>query len=268
MDAPLAMLPVQDGVGGRFSGHTEVGLLPFLLTSPIEPKDRLAEAMAGVKEAHRRFFSLPSTDEANIAFSLASWLQLQRVYGGKSALVVYNFADDGGALGAWFTQLFSESIQERGQGMDLLAATGPTSNHSLANGIVRGPRNKVVLFLHWRDLGSRMEVPDLAELAGTVPAMNTRELADLQDICLKATEEDFVKNGVPCLTLELGRRDAAHLFGLFRLMMDTVAVLGKLADLDRGADGEPDPENDLTYRQHGVEGYKQGMRRLLSDESA
>ena len=261
----LGHLPVQEGVGGRYSGHTEVGLLPALITAPGEPggvERRLGEALAGVRAADELLF-LEAEDEGNVAFRLASWLYLAEVYGRRGTLVFYNFADMR-SLGDWMVQLVSESIQERGRGLNVIPATGPTANHSLANGIVRGPRDKAILFVRWCDLAEDREIPDVPGLEATLEGLQVRSMARIQDACYTATARDFAENGVPSLTLVLGRRDATHLFGLCRVLMDTVAVLGKLLDLDRDEHGAIHPEQELTYLQHGVEGYKQKTREELA----
>ena len=264
-DEMLGHLPVQVGVGGRFSGHTEVGLLPALVAAPAEPGSlgrRLEAALAGIRAADE-LLCLDPQEARNVAFRLASWLYLGEVYGRRGTVVFYNFADMR-SLGDWMVQLVSESLQERGRGLNIIPATGPTANHSLANGIVRGPRDKAVLFVRWRDLGEDREVPDVAGLEATLEGLQVRSLARIQEACYVATARDFAENGVPSLTLALGRRDTSHLFALLRVLMDTVAVLGKLLDLDRDEHGAIHPEQELTYLQHGVEGYKQKTREELA----
>ena len=171
----------------------------------------------------------------------------------------YNYADDD-ALGDWMVQLVSESIQERGRGLNLLATTGPTGNHSILNGVVRGPRDKCLLLLQWEDLGEDLEIPTGTGIGGDLQSFEGLKLSQVQMASYLGTAGDLAENGVPHLTLKLGCRDTAHLFALFRVLMDTVAVLGKLHELDRAEDGSIQPTNELTYLQHGVEGYKNRTR--------
>ncbi len=253
----MGILPIHDGVGGRFSGITEVGLLPALLTAP-DPAARLHDAIAGVSWADDRFF-LPWDDSGNLAFQLAKRLHLQEVWGRRSTLVFYNYTADK-TLGEWFLQLYSESIQERGAGMDVLPVIGPTGNHSILNGIVRGPRNKVVLFVGWDDLGEDLDIPGDTGIGGEMEAFERLGMAQVQAASLTGTREDLTANGVPNLMLRVARRDTVNLFGLFRLLMDTIAVKGKLQNLDLSDDHTLDPSRELTYLQAGVEGYKKRTR--------
>jgi glucose-6-phosphate isomerase len=265
----LGILPIHDGVGGRFSVHTEVGLLPALVTAS-NPEARLADAVKGLTFADDLFFQEfdaesvwnldPNRANAgNAAFQLAAQLHLHELWGRRNALIFYNYASDK-SLGDWFTQLLSESIQERGGGLDVIPVTGPTGNHSILNGIARGPRNKVILFIDWNDLGEDLTIPRDTGIGGELAAFEGLKMSQVQAASRQGTQEDLTANGVPNMTLKVGKRDATHLFGLFRVLMDAIAVKGKLQNLDRFDDGSIDPSQELTYLQHGVEGYKNRTR--------
>ena len=150
------LLPVPEGVGGRFSAFSPVGLFFLAMTAGKNetPETRIREAMQSVQRADEdfRYAELP------IAYQLARWLQLAEERKDIGTIVFYNYADNS-CLGEWFVQLYTESIQERGGGANVIPAKGPTSNHSMLNGILAGPRDKVVLFIHWEELGDDVSVP-------------------------------------------------------------------------------------------------------------
>jgi glucose-6-phosphate isomerase len=266
-DALYAVLPVPEGVGGRFSVASPVGLLPLALSASedrLSPRQRVASAIAGFARGAAQGLRLPAKDPWNVAFGLARWLHLAEQYAGRSGLVFYNYADDR-YLGDWLTQLYSESIQERGEGLNLIPTRGPTGNHSLLNGIVRGPRDKVVVFVRWLDLGTQaVAVPSGTGLTGPLADLGGLPMESIQDASLVGTQEDFTRNGVPNVTLVVPRRDEGCLFQLMRILMDTVAVKGRLQGLHHTPGGAPMIDGDLTYQQDGVEGYKQGMREELT----
>ena len=264
----FADLPVPEGVGGRFSEPSPVGLLPLAVSANAEigtPADRLAAALSGHAEGHRRML-LSWDDEANLAFRLASCLQQAEEQLGLSTLVLYDYSNCR-MLGDWLVQLYTESIQERGTGFNVIAARGPTSNHSLLNGIVSGPRDKAVLFIRWEDLGEDVAIPVDQSLGGDLGVFMGRNMMALQDASLRGTIADFTLNGIPCLELSIPKRDTAHLFLLMRTLMDMVAIKGRLQDLHIDAQSQPNYPRELTYQQDGVEGYKQAMRDLLAGES-
>jgi len=260
----VGILPVPEGVGGRFSEPSPVGLLPLAVTADQRretPEERVRAALEGHGFAHH-LGMLPPEDPQNIAFSLARWLQYAEEQLGVGSLVLYDYSGCR-MLGDWLVQLYTESIQERGGGLNVIAARGPTSNHSLLNGIINGPRDKIVLFLRWADLGEDLEVPVDSTVGGGMEIFMGRSMAQLQEASLQGTVQDMARNGVPVLVLSIGRRDTAHLFALMRVLMDMVAVKGRLQGLQIGANSRVEAGRELTYLQAGVEGYKQAMREYL-----
>jgi glucose-6-phosphate isomerase len=260
----FAILPVPDGVGGRFSFASPVGLLPFAVTAPkgVTPAERLDAALAGYAEAHRRFL-LPVNDPANSAAQLARWWHFGELYGGKSDLVFCNYADDG-RLGDWFVQLYEESVQERGAGLNVIGTRGPTGNHSILNGILRGPHDKLVLMLRWLDYGANLEIPRGTGVGGDLATFEGLTYSNVQDASCRATVADYLANGIPTATLTLAKRDPFRLFLVMRTLMDAVAFKGRLQHLHVRADGASNPATELTYLQHGVEGYKARTRELAA----
>ncbi len=267
-DALFGMLPVPDGVGGRFSAASPVGLFPMALAANadvVSPKGRIDAAMAGYAAAHEQAFGLKSSARGNVAFRLAKWLHLAEAYAGKQTLLLYNYADDR-YLGDWFTQLYSESIQERGGGLDVIGVRGPTGNHSILNGVVRGPRNKVVVLVRWDELdSSNTIVPEDPDVSGDLADLKDLPFGKIQDASLAGTIADLTANSVPNVLITVPRRDEASLFGLMRILMDAVAVKGRLQGLHVTADGSLDLENEPTYQQDGVEGYKNQTRAKLAE---
>lgn len=255
----FGVLPVPEGVGGRFSYISPVGLLPFAVTASAEtPEARLRSALAGQAEAHRRFL-LPPDDPDNAAYRLARWLHFAEQFDRKTSLVFCNYADDA-KITDWMGQLYTESIQERGGGLNIIGTRGPTGNHSLLNGILRGPREKVVLFLQWQDLGPDLTIPTGSGIGGDLAAFEGLKMTQVQTASWQGTFDDYTANGLACVTLRLAKRDGYHLFLLMRTLMDMVAIKGRLQLLHIGTDGQPHYERELTYQQDGVEGYKQRTR--------
>ena len=280
------LLPVPEGVGGRFSAFSPVGLFFLAMTAGKNetPETRIHEAMQGVQRADEdfRYAELP------IAYQLARWLQLAEERKDIGTIVFYNYADNS-CLGEWFVQLYTESIQERGGGANVIPAKGPTSNHSMLNGILAGPRDKVVLFIHWEELGDDVSVPkdtgigslswrkasgeSLMKLShetlserlanDEIAVFEGQSMSQIQTASYRGTTMDFTENGVPNATLILPKRDIGNVCCLMRTLMDTVAVKGRLQGLHL-EDTQLAVERELTYRQDAVEGYKQRTFSVLA----
>jgi len=253
------LLPVPDGVGGRFSAFSPVGLFFLAMTAGKDetPETRIRAAVEGVKQAHEDFF-LPCEHQDNVAYQLARWIHLAEEVDGKGSIVFYNYADNS-CLGEWFVQLCTESIQERRAGPNVINAKGPTSNHSILNGIIAGPRDKAVLFIHWKELGTDLVLPRDTGMDKKLTDFEGLSMTHMQTASYRGTALDFSENGISNATLTLSKRDIKSVCQLMRLLMDTIAVKGRLQDLHLDTDGG----NELTYLQDGVEGYKRNFRSFL-----
>ncbi|MDE0485114.1 MAG: hypothetical protein OXI67_21265 [Candidatus Poribacteria bacterium] len=257
------ILPVPEGVGGRFSAFSPVGLFFLAMTAGIgeTPEDRINAAIDGIQRADESF-QLPYAHPNNTAYHLALWLDSVEKYYGAGSIVFYNYADNS-RLGEWFVQLYTESIQERGIGSNVIAAKGPTSNHSILNGILAGPRDKAVVFIHWEDLGADLIIPGGNEGDG-LEAFERLSMNDSQTASYRGTEMDFTDKDIPNATLTLPSRDISNVCQLMRTLMDTVAVKGKLQEFHL-ADGILVLSEELTYHQSAVEGYKQRTEQIARE---
>jgi len=254
----LGMLPVPDGVGGRFSFASPVGVLLLAVTAPDSPLAQLKRAYEGYAAAHDAF--LTQDVKTNPAYQLARLLHVAEDYCNKTSLVFYPYFDND-KLGDWFVQLYAESVQERGDGMNIMATTGPTGNHSLLNGIVNGPRDKVIVFLSPKKTNDKLAVPADAPLEGSLKIFEGKTLEELQGASLSGTALDFTFRSVPNVTLYFPERDPASVFALMRILMDMVALKGRLQSLHIDPlSGKRKVGDSETYIQTGVEGYKQRMR--------
>ena len=276
------LLPVPDGVGGRFSAFSPVGLFFLAMTAGNDetPDSRIRSAVKGVGQAHEDF-SLPCGHQSNIAYQLARWIHLseesdETKHPSKNTIIFYNYADNS-CLGEWFVQLYTESIQERGGGANVISAKGPTSNHSILNGIIAGPRDKVVLFIHWEELGPDLVLPKGTDVdSKLVEDVKQRQIlpvsaefegmsmTHMQTASYRGTALDFSDKGVSHATLTLPKRDVQSVCRLMRILMDTIAVKGRLQGLHLDNDGG----EELTYLQDGVEGYKRNFRSFALASSA
>ena len=258
------LLPIPEGVGGRFSAFSPVGLFFLAMTAGKgeSPKSRVRAALSGVSEADA-MFEIPCVEIENISYRLARWFHLSEMCEGRNNLVFYHYADNR-YLGDWFVQLYDESVQERGQGLNVIAARGPTSNHSILNGILNGPRDKAVLFIGWRELGEDLTIPMQTGIGGDLETFEGLSMNQVQIASYYGTVEAFSEEGIPAATLSVPKRDVQNLCKLMRVLMDCVAVKGRLQALHVNDDGIVDFARELTYRQDGVEGYKERTRRIAA----
>jgi glucose-6-phosphate isomerase len=143
-----ALLTLPQGVGGRFSVLTSVGMFPAHFAGL-----RAVEFLAGARRmADALWFGKPQKNPALLSALLLHALATKK---GKSVLAVMPYADRLLGLARWHAQLWAESLGKerdlRGKlvraGQTPVVARGATDQHSQLQLYLEGPRDKVVAFL-------------------------------------------------------------------------------------------------------------------------
>jgi glucose-6-phosphate isomerase len=253
-----ALLPVPDGVGGRFSFASPVGLLFMGVTANYKKEtveSRIAECIRGLSDAEKSIYMDPLSPE-NVASNIAivNFLAEKK---GKGTVCFYPYAKTLKLIGEWYTQLSTESLQEKGQGQNVIPTCGPTGNHSILNGIINGPRDKVILFIKVDEFDKFKDftIPSGSGIGGELEVLEGKKFGYIQNASQLGTEVNFTHSGVINMTVTLPTIDAYTICKLMYILECAVAFEGELRHLGR-----------LTYEQSGVEGYKQETRRVLSEK--
>ncbi len=248
----FAALPVPPGVGGRYSVLTPVGLFPALMAG-LDAESLLA----GAADCAAR---LAAADERHDPAGLLALAHVLHLQAGRPIHVHFVYSQRAATLGAWFVQLWAESLgkarTEQGaavaQAPTPLEAVGATDQHSKVQLFVEGPDDKVYLFVAVAESQDDVALPapdwDLAplhELAG-------RSLSEVLRAERIGTERALREAGRPVGVLTLDRLDAEHLGRYFLLMEETTALAGRLMGVD-------------PYDQPGVEAGKRIANRLLAE---
>ena len=251
----MALLPVPDGVGGRFSFASPVGLLPMAVSTPGNKHDmenRVYKLINGLRDGETSVYFEPQ-DPRNISANLAAINYLCEKLG-KTNIVFYPYAKILKRLGEWYTQLYTESLQERGAGLNIIATCGPTGNHSILNGIINGPRDKLIYFIHVKEFDKTQDfiIPDANFLEGDLKELPGLKLSQLQEASFSGTQKNFTKNSIPNIIIHIPKITPYHIGKLMYQLESAVAIEGELRGLGR-----------LAYEQSGVEGYKKETREII-----
>jgi glucose-6-phosphate isomerase len=222
-----ALFAVPQGVGGRFSGLSAVGLLPAaLLGIPVE------RVRAGARAAAARC-ERPLPRE-NPALSLAV-LHRAAERGGWSAVVLLPYAEALRPFGAWWEQLVAESIGKKGArgaaGVAPLPGVGPSDQHSLLQLLIDGPEYRFTLFVEVSSLArAKVRVPGNA--GGDVSPAAGRPFGTILAAEREATELALAEAGRPSATLRLEDAGPASLGALLYTYEVAVMWWGRLASVD------------------------------------
>lgn len=237
---------VPDGIGGRFSVFSQVGLV-FASLAGIPIKEFLQGAQM-VEEACR------SEDiSENPALMLAALKFIAMKEYGLTAEVVMPYGDKLRSFGWWYAQLLGESLGKKYDlqgnivynGRTPVAAVGTTDMHSLTQEHQQGKKNKLVQFISVEHLPADLTV--LCDEKGTSgPVPMSRMLAAAR----RANEEALASEERMSCHIAMKELTPYHVGALMYFFFLTIAYEGALANVN-------------AFDQPGVEDYKKILHEDL-----
>jgi glucose-6-phosphate isomerase len=249
-DAGLHTLVVPDGVGGRFSVLSAVGLFSAAMTGI-----NIDQLLAGAADMHTRvtnpdFFKNPAAINAAIQihyYNRGKRISVMMPY--SSAL--YSFAD-------WYRQLWAESLGKRYdlKGGEVFAgptpvkALGATDQHSQVQLYREGPNDKVFTLLEIQDFGRKIKIPAAPKSAPELYYLAKKDMGELLNAEKKATEYALCASNRPCVTVLFPKIDAYTVGQFIFLFEATTSFAGALLGVN-------------TYDQPAVELGKQATFALM-----
>ena len=252
---------IPDGVGGRFSVFTPVGLLP-LAAAGVD----IEALLSGAASLEKR---LTSADlEANPAYLNASLQYL--AYGkGLRISVMMPYSDQLRDVADWFRQLWAESLGKKvdhaGQvvhvGPTPVNALGTTDQHSQVQLYMEGPFDKTVTFLTTEKfavdptLNSWDAAPQLDYLHG-------KSLGQLMHCEQQATAVALAKNLRSNCTLSLPEISAATLGQLLFMLEVQTVFAGGLFSVNPLDQPGVEEGKEFTYALMGRAGYEEKLAEM------
>lgn len=238
------VFPIPDGVGGRFSIFSAVGLLPAAVMGV--DVEQLLEGATAMNEVFRLSAPLenPALDYAGI-----SWLM--QVRRGASIRVLSTWGKRLEAVGLWYDQLLAESLGKHGQGPTPLTVVNTRDLHSRGQQHQEGSRDKLItnLFVESEDREPvAVERSDFDQ--DRLNAMAGRTLPEFLDAARVGTDQAYADDHRPTADIRMPRLDPASLGQLFQMLMIATVAEGRLIGIN-------------PYGQPGVEAYKHNMNALL-----
>ncbi len=238
------LFPIPDGVGGRFSIFTAVGLLPAaLLGLDIV---RLLEGVAAMNEHFRT-----AAPADNIVLQYVGVSHLMEQDHGATIRVLSTWGKGLEAAGLWYDQLLAESLGKHEKGATPLTVVNTRDLHSRGQQHQEGRRDKLITNLIVdkirRDPLSVGSSPlDQDQLNG----LADKTLPDIMAAAIAGTNQAYAEDQRPTADLHLPQLDEASLGQFFQMMMLATVVEGRLIGVN-------------PYGQPGVEGYKKHMNANL-----
>ena len=235
---------VPNGVGGRFSILSAVGLLPAAILGI-----NVIKLLEGAAAMNAHFKAAAPGENAVLDYVGVSHLMETQRGATMRVLSVWSKALEG--VGLWYDQLLAESLGKAERGATPLTTVNTRDLHSRAQQHQEGRRDKLitnVIVDRWRcdplAIGtSELDQDKLNELAD-------KTLPDLMTAAIAGTNQAYREDGRPTTDLHLPDTRESSLGQFFQMMMLATAVEGRLIGIN-------------PYGQPGVEGYKTNMNRIL-----
>jgi glucose-6-phosphate isomerase len=235
---------IPDGVGGRFSVLTPVGLLPAA-TIGLD----VVALLEGAAAMNERFRTAPPMQ--NPALDFAGISRLMETRRGCTVRVLSTWGKRLEAIGLWYDQLLSESLGKQGMGATPITVVNTRDLHSRGQQHQEGRRDKLITNLV-------VEQSDREPIKIGTSANNQDKLNDLAEktlpevlrAALAGTNQAYAEDCRRTADLRLKRLDEATLGQLFQMLMISTVVEGRLVGIN-------------PYGQPGVEAYKQKMNAIL-----
>jgi len=244
----IPTLPHDPGIGGRYSGLSNVGLLPALargldIVALREGAESVVQSLLNAKTAG----DVAPAIAASVAIGLAK-------ENGIKANVMMPYCDRLSRFAAWYAQLWGESLGKNGKGTTPVAALGPVDQHSQLQLYLDGTPQHFITVIRENFAGRGSKVSaDLAKLAGA-PYLAGRTAGDLVAAQSRAIPDALIAAGRPVRTIDLDRLDERSLGALMMHFMLETILAGHLLGVD-------------PFDQPAVESGKILTRRYLAGEN-
>jgi glucose-6-phosphate isomerase len=238
------VLPVPDGIGGRYSVFTPVGLFP----AAVMGLDVRA-ILLGATAMTRRF--LDERFENNPVLQYAAVNYLMNTHYQKPIRVLSIWSKKLEALGLWYDQLLAESLGKQGVGPTPLTAVETRDLHSRGQQHQEGTRDKVINNLvvkSWRHPPIMVGMADRNE--DDLNALSRKGLPDIMNAALQGNNKAYYDVARPTADIVMPAVSEHTMGQVMQMMMLATVVEGRLMGVN-------------PYGQPGVEAYKGNMKALL-----
>ncbi len=222
----IPILPHHPGIGGRFSGLSNVGMLAALARDlDVEALRRGAKAVVDQMLKVQRPADLPAAVGAAVSVAMSKEK-------GTRAMVMLPYSDRLGRFAQWYVQLWAESLGKGGEGMTPVAAMGPVDQHSQLQLYLDGPRDHLITVIRQDSTGTGPIIDkELAEAAG-VSWLAGRRAGDLVAAQARAIPEALIAAGRPVRVIQLDQLDEEALGGLMMHYMLETILAARLLGVD------------------------------------
>lgn len=222
----IPLLEHHEGIGGRFSCLTNVGLMPAMARG-LDPR----ALRAGAREVIEAMLAAKHPRDFAPAIGAATAVALAKEKG-VHTLVMMPYNDRLASMSRWFVQLWAESLGKNGEGTSPIAALGPLDQHSQLQLFMDGPREHYMTVIRVASAGLGPKID--AELAAKarLPFIGGRATGDVVAAQAQAITEALAEAGRPVRTIDLDSLDEKNVGALLMHFMIETILAGKMLGID------------------------------------
>ncbi|MDR3349197.1 MAG: glucose-6-phosphate isomerase [Acidaminococcales bacterium] len=239
---------VPDGVGGRFSVFSDVGLVTAAAVG-LDFKNFLA----GARDMDKACQSDDPYENMALLNAALKFLAAEKF--GRDMEVFMPYADSLKSLAEWYIQLLAESLGKgrtrdglpAHYGRTPIAAVGTTDMHAQTQQHQEGKLNKVVQFVKVAAWDNDPAIPNYFPQESALGKISGVTFSKAMNAALEANAEALAGNGRFCAVFVLPRLNLYYLGALMYLLALSIAYEGELANVD-------------AFDQPGVEAYKKILK--------
>ena len=221
----VSFLEHHTGIGGRYSGLTNVGLLPAVLMGLDVAAIRrgAARALAPIRAGK---------PAAEIPAATGAALNIAAQFENKPIHVMMAYCDRLERFTRWWVQLWAESVGKDGKGTTPVAAIGPVDQHSQLQLYLAGPGDKLFTVITNSVAGQGPVIDaELARRAGE-PGFAGKHIGDLVAAQGRATADTLAKNHRPVRQITVESLDEEALGELMMAFMLETILSGYAMGID------------------------------------
>lgn len=233
---------IPDGVGGRYSVLTAVGLLPIAAAGAD-----IDQLMHGAKAAEQEYQS--SDLNQNEAYQYAAFRNILYRKGYTTELLE-NYEPTMAMFAEWWKQLAGESEGKDQKGIYPSSANFSTDLHSLGQYIQEGRRNLMETVVKVREPKYDLTIPSEDTNLDGLKYLQGRSMDSVNTKAYQAVVLAHIDGGVPVMTVNIPKQDEYTLGFLIYFFEVAIGISGYLNGIN-------------PFNQPGVEAYKQNMFGLL-----
>ena len=220
------MFEVPDGVGGRFSVLSAVGLLPAAILG-ID----IVQLLEGAAAMNEHFRTAPVADNVILNYvGVCHALETQR---GATIRVLSIWSKLLESVGLWYDQLLAESLGKELQGATPITGVNTRDLHSRGQQHQEGRRDKLITNLIVdRYRTDALPVGESKHNQDTLNNIADKTLPDIMDAAIKGTNKAYNDAGRPTADLHLPQVNANAIGQLFQMLMLATVVEGRLIGIN------------------------------------